>query len=213
MIATTREVIDDELLRAAPALAIIANYAVGYNNIDGKAAKPRGVVVTNTPDVLTDATADLTWALLLATARQVPAGHQLVQAGKWTGWEPTQLLGLDVHAKTLGIVGLGRIGRAVARRATGFDMRVIYWNRSRPSSLQDKWEWLPLDELLAQADFLTLHVRLTEDTRHLIGRNQLRRMRPRAVLINASRGPEIDEAALVEAPEAGWITVAGLDVY
>ena len=126
MIATTRGDIDDELLRAAPALTIIANYAVGYNNIDVKAAKPRGVVVIHTPDILTDATADLTWALLLATARQVPAGHQLVQAGKWTGWKPTQLLGLDVHAKTLGIVGPARIGRAVAPRASVFAMRVIY---------------------------------------------------------------------------------------
>jgi glyoxylate reductase len=215
VICTLTERIDAEALRGAPILKVIANYAVGYNNIDVAAAKDRGIVVTNTPDVLTEATADLTWALLLALARRIPEGHQLVQGGQWAGWEPTQLLGAEVQGKTLGIVGLGRIGQAVAKRASGFDMPVLYCTRTDRSTLppQRFWQRVSLQEALTRSDFVSLHVPLAEATRHLIGAAELRLMKPTAYLINTSRGPVIDEAALVEALRAGRLAGAGLDVY
>ncbi|TAJ34950.1 MAG: D-glycerate dehydrogenase [Nitrospirae bacterium] len=214
-ICTLTEQIDREALHAAPRLRVIANYAVGYNNIDLDAAKERGIVVTNTPDVLTEATADLAWALLLATARRIPEGHGLVQQGAWTGWEPTQLLGADVYEKTLGIVGMGRIGNAVARRAAGFRMPVLYCSRKAPapSNSAPSWRHLSLQEVLSESDFVSLHVPLTPDTRHLIGAAELRLMRPTAFLINTSRGPVIDEAALVDALREHRLAGAGLDVY
>jgi glyoxylate reductase len=214
VICTLADRIDASLLAQATKLKIIANYAVGYNNIDLSAATQRGIIITNTPDVLTDATADLTWALLLALARHVVRGDTWVRSGSWPGWTPTQMLGADVSGKTLGIVGMGRIGQAVAQRASGFRMSVIYAGRHCvPAPAGLTWEWQPLDAVLAKSDFLSLHVPLTETTHHLIGRRELGLMKPTAHLINTSRGPVIDEAALVSALETSTIAGAGLDVY
>lgn len=214
VICTLTDRIDASLLAHAKSLKVIANYAVGYNNIDVSAATRRSIIVTNTPDVLTNATADLTWALLLAVSRRVVEGDSWVRTGDWPGWTPTQLLGADVSGKTLGIVGMGRIGQAVAQRASGFRMSVIYAGRHpipTPSGLA--WTWQSLDEVLANSDFLSLHVSLTDTTRHLIGRREITLMKPTAYLINTSRGPVIDEAALLSALEAKIIAGAGLDVY
>jgi glyoxylate reductase len=206
--------INADLLSHATKLKILANYAVGYNNIDLAAAKACGIVVTNTPDVLTDATADLAWALMLAVARRVVEGDQWVRTGTWRGWAPTQLLGADVAGKTLGIIGMGRIGQAVAQRAQGFRMRVLYESRRAVTPPRGfAWERRPLDEVLAEADFISLHVPLTEATRHLIGARELSLMKPTAILINTARGPVVDEKALVSALKAGTIAGAGLDVY
>jgi glyoxylate reductase len=214
-ISTLTERMDEEHLRNAPHLRAIANYAVGYNNIDIAAARSRGIVVTNTPDVLTETTADLTWALLLATARRIVEGHEMVSGGAWTGWEPTQLLGKEVHGQILGIVGMGRIGQAVARRAAGFMMQVLYTGRDpgSPARAAMPGDPLPLDDLLHRSDFISLHVPLTPGTHHLIGAAAFERMRPTAVLINTSRGPVVDEAALVRALAEGRLAGAGLDVY
>jgi glyoxylate reductase len=214
VICTLTDRIDASLLSHATRLKIIANYAVGYNNIDVPAATQRGIAVTNTPDVLTDATADLTWALMLTLARHVVKGDAWVRTGNWPGWTPTQMLGADVSGKTLGIVGMGRIGQAVAQRASGFRMSVLYAGRHHvPAPSGVMWEWQPLEAVLAKSDFLSLHVPLTDTTRHLIGRRELSLMKPTAYLINTSRGPVIDEAALVSALEAQTIAGAGLDVY
>jgi glyoxylate reductase len=214
-ICTLTEQIDEDALRRAPRLRVIANCAVGFNNIAVEAARARGIVVTNTPDVLTEATADLTWALILAASRRIVEGDALVRSGQWDGWAPTQLLGAEVSGRTLGVVGLGRIGTAVARRAAGFRMAVCYCREGTAtrSDRDPHWERLELDELLARADFISLHVPLTPKTRHLIGETQLRRMRPSGFLINTSRGPVVDEAALVRALQEGWLAGAGLDVY
>jgi glyoxylate reductase len=192
--------VDAELVAAAPRMRAIANLAVGTDNIDVNAAEARGVAVGNTPDVLTDATADLAFALLLAAARRLQLAAAEVRAGAWVTWEPAHALGADVTGATLGIVGWGRIGQAVARRAAGFGMEVIH---SRPT---------PLDELLERADFVSLHVPLTDDTRHLIGAEQLRRMKPTAMLVNTARGGVVDQAALREALRSGEIAGAALDV-
>lgn len=214
VICTLTDRIDASLLSQAKRLKIIANYAVGYNNIDLAAAAQRGIVVTNTPDVLTDATADLTWALLLALTRRVVEGDAWVRTGNWVGWAPTQMLGADVSGKTLGIVGMGRIGQAVAQRAAGFRMSVIYASRQGVCSPPGvSWVWRSLDEVVAECDFLSLHVPLTEATHHLIDRRKLALMKPTAYIINTSRGPVIDEDALVSALEARTIAGAGLDVY
>jgi glyoxylate reductase len=215
VICTLNERFDGEALAAAPSLRVIANYAVGYNNIDVEAAKARGIVVTNTPDVLTNATADITWALILAGARRVVEGDQLVRQNRWTGWSPTQMLGIDLSGKTLGIIGMGRIGQAVARRATGFDMNILYWSRSeRPlQPANPAWQRVSFEELLRRSDFLSPHVPLTPETTHLINETALRLMKPTAFLINASRGPVVDEAALVAALREGRLAGAGLDVY
>ncbi|CUS38993.1 2-hydroxyacid dehydrogenase [Candidatus Nitrospira nitrificans] len=214
VISTLTDRIDASLLAHAKNLKVIANYAVGYNNIDVSAATRRSIIVTNTPDVLTNATADLTWALLLAVSRRVVEGDSWIRTGDWPGWTPTQLLGADVSGKTLGIVGMGRIGQAVAQRASGFRMSVIYAGRHPiPTSSGLAWTWQPLDEVLVNSDFLSLHVPLTDTTRHLIGRREITLMKPTAYLINTSRGPVIDEAALVSALEAKTIAGAGLDVY
>lgn len=193
----------------------MANYAVGYNNIDVAAATRRGIVVTNTPDVLTDATADLTWALILAVARRVVEGDRWARSGQWPGWAPTQMLGTDVTGKTLGIIGMGRIGQAVALRAQGFRMPVLYTSRRPCPSPPGIPTWIhrPLEEVLTQADFISLHVPLSEATRHLIGSRELGMMKSAAFLINTSRGPVIDEAALLTALQQGTIAGAGLDVY
>ena len=213
-IVTLGDRIDADVLASARQLKIVANYAVGYNNIDLEAARQRGIVVTNTPDVLTDATADLTWALILATARRVIEGDRLVRSGQWTGWTPTQLLGTAVATRTLGIIGMGRIGQAVAHRAAGFRMKVCYASRRRvdgPGTAP--WEWLPLPALLAASDIVTIHVPLTQDTRHLIGAREFAEMRRSAMVINTARGPIVDEAALATALSKGVIAGAGLDVF
>lgn len=205
--------LDAEVFDAAPNLKVVSNYAVGYNNIDVAAARARGIVVTNTPGVLTDATADLTWALILGIARRVGEGERIVRSGTWTGWAPTQLLGAELRGGGLGIVGLGRIGRAVAIRAQGFGMRVVYATRGSAPDAQPDWQALPLTDLLKTADVVSLHVPLTDQTRHLIGASELAMMKPTAYLINTSRGPVVDEAALAEALAHGRIAGAGLDVY
>jgi len=216
LITLMSERVDDALLDAAgPQLKVVANFAVGYDNIDVPACRRRGVVATNTPGVLDDATADMAFALLLAVARRLPEGEALVRSGAWTGWRPEQLLGAHVTGATIGIVGLGRIGRAVARRARGFDMRLLYHNR-RPDPAAERElnaRYETMDELLSQSDFVSLHVPLTAETRHLIGQRELALMKPTAVLVNTARGPVVDEAALVSALQGGSIAGAGLDVY
>ena len=194
------EQVDKGLLEAAPKLRIVANVAVGYDNIDVAACTQRGVVATNTPGVLDETTADFAWTLLMAVARRVIEGDQLVRSGQWKGWALDQLCGSDVWGKTLGIVGFGRIGRVVARRAAGFRMRVLYADSSRvPESVEKELsaEYRSLDALLEESDFVTLHVPLRPETRGLISTGQLARMRPTAFLINTARGPVVDEAALV----------------
>ncbi len=214
-IVTLGDRIDAETIQAATKLKILANYAVGYDNIDLAAAQQRGLIVANTPDVLTDATADLTWALILATARRMVEGDALVRSGQWTGWSPTQLLGAEVSGKTLGIIGMGRIGQAVAQRAVGFRMAVRYHARHAmaDSSLSAGWKSRSLQDLLEEADIVTIHVPLTPATHHLIGARELAWMKPTAFLINTARGPIVDENALVEALKTGTIAGAGLDVY
>jgi glyoxylate reductase len=209
------ERIDAELLDTAPELRIVANLAVGYDNVDVAAAEARGVVVTNTPDVLTEATAELTWALILAAARRVVEGDALVRRGEWKGWSPTQLLGTTLTGKTLGIFGMGKIGAAVARRAGGFGMSVIYTNRTRNLAVEAEVgaRAVPFDALLEQSDVLTLHAPATEQTRHAFDATALARLRPSAVFINTARGPLVDEGALVEALRARRIAAAGLDVF
>jgi glyoxylate reductase len=208
--------VDAELMDAAgPGLKVISNYAVGYDNIDVAEATGRGIPVGNTPGVLTETTADMAFALLMAAARRVVEGAEYVRAGRWRTWGPKLLLGHDVHGATLGIVGMGRIGQAVTRRAIGFDMQVVYFD---PYCDAEKGPFVgvavrcSLDQLLAEADFVSLHVPLTEDTYHLIDASTLLRMKPTAVLINTSRGPVVDTDALYEALAAGRIAYAALDV-
>jgi len=214
-ICTLTDRVDAALLAEPARLKILANYAVGYNNIDLTAATAKGIVVTNTPDVLTDSTADLTWALILAVARRVAEGDAYVRAGAWPGWAPTQMLGTDVSGKVLGIVGMGRIGQAVAKRAAGFNMRICYSSRTphAPGHISSQWEQRPLPDLLREADFVTLHVPLTPETHHLIGPRQLALMKPTAFLLNTSRGPVVDEGALVDALLRRQLAGAGLDVF
>ena len=210
------DAVDEELLGRAPRLKMIANMGVGYNHIDIAAATRRGIPVSNTPGVLTDATADLAFTLILAVARRVVEGDRRVREGKFKLWAPFLFLGREVSGKTLGIVGFGRIGRAVARRAAGFGMRVLYHNRSRLTPAEEREspaEYADLNTLLAQADFVSLHVPLSGETRHLIGAAELSRMKPTAYLINTARGPVVDEVALLAALQRGMIAGAGLDVY
>jgi glyoxylate reductase len=208
--------IDDEVLAAAPGLKVVANVAVGYNNIDVAAARKRGVVVTNTPDVLTETTADFAWALLMAAARRVVEADHFARSGQWTRWQWDLLWGHDVHGKTLGIIGFGRIGRAVARRALGFGMRVLYHDTVRADGAAErelKASYTDPDTLLRESDFVSLHALLIPATRHLINERSLRLMKKTAILVNAARGPIVDEAALVKALGEGWIAGAGLDVF
>jgi glyoxylate reductase len=215
--ALLTERIDDEFLDAAgDQLRIVANMAVGYDNVDVPACTKRGVIVTNTPGVLTETTADLAWTLILGAARRAGESERFLRDGKWTHWSPTLLLGLDVHDRTLGIFGMGRIGQAVARRAQGFGMRVIYHNRNR---LDGKTEealgatYVDLPTLLAESDVLSLHCPLTEDTRHAFGAAEFEAMKETAVFVNTTRGPVVDEAALAKALHGGAIFAAGLDVF
>jgi glyoxylate reductase len=216
LLCTITDRIDQELLEHAPALKVIANFGVGFEHIDVEAATRRGIPVTNTPGVLTDSTADLTLALILATARRVVEGDRRVRAGKFQYWAPLLFLGADVSGKTLGLIGLGRIGQAVAQRAAGFGMKLIYYSRTRLQPAREhelQVSFAPLDTLLREADFVSLHVPLSPQTRHLIGSRELQLMKPTAYLINTARGPVVDEAALVEALRRGEIRGAGLDVY
>jgi glyoxylate reductase len=208
--------IDDELLGACPGLKVVCNVAVGYNNIDVAAARRRGVVVTNTPDVLTETTADFAWTLLMTAARRVVEADRYARSGQWTTWKWDLLWGADIHGKTLGLVGFGRIGRAVARRALGFGMRVLYHDSVRADAAAErtlKVTAADLDTLLREADFVSLHTLLSPETRHLINERTLRLMKKTAILVNAARGPVVDEAALVKALSEGWIAGAGLDVF
>ncbi|AJC73675.1 MAG: D-isomer specific 2-hydroxyacid dehydrogenase NAD-binding protein [Thermotoga sp. 50_1627] len=209
--------IDAEVMDAAgPNLKIIANYAVGYNNIDVEEATKRGIMVTNTPGVLTETTADFAWTLLMAIARRVVEADRFVREGKFRGWEPMLLIGTDVHGATLGIVGFGRIGQAMARRALGFNMRVLYYDNARVDEQIEKElkaTFVDLPTLLKESDFVTLHVPLTKETHHLIGEKELKMMKKDAYLINTARGPVVDEKALVKALKEGWIKGAALDVF
>ncbi|MGH8620361.1 MAG: 2-hydroxyacid dehydrogenase [Burkholderiales bacterium] len=208
--------VDAALLAAAPALKVVANIAVGYNNIEVPACTARGVAVTNTPGVLDDSTADLAMALVLATARRVTEGEAYVRAGDWKGWHLKQMLGTDVHHATLGVFGMGRIGQAIARRAHGFDMRVLYHNRTRLAAETERAhgvEYRTKDALLAESDFVVLQVPYSPETHHMIGAAELKRMKKGAVLINSARGGVVDDAALIAALAAGTIRAAGLDVF
>jgi len=216
LLSLLTEEITAEVMDAAPNLKVISNYAVGYNNIDVEAATARGIVVTNTPGVLTETTADLAWALLMSIARRVVEADRYTRAGKFQGWGPLLFLGSDVYGKTIGIVGMGRIGQAIARRARGFDMEILYHSRRRAEPEVEKElqaTYVPLDELLTRSDYVMLTVPLTPETRHLIGARELAMMKPTAYLINPARGPVVDEQALVEALRKKIIAGAALDVY
>jgi glyoxylate reductase len=208
--------VDKEFLDAAgPQLKVVSNYAVGFDNVDVPACTARGIPVGNTPGVLTETTADLAFALMMAAARRLPEGDRYVRAGKWKTWGPMLLLGPDVHGATIGIVGFGRIGQAVARRAAGFGMKILYHDvhQADPAvEAEHSATFLPLEKLFAQADFVSLHVNLTPETRGLINTEKLGWMKPTAVLVNTSRGPVVDGAALATALRDGQIFAAGLDV-
>ncbi|WP_020610695.1 2-hydroxyacid dehydrogenase [Sediminispirochaeta bajacaliforniensis] len=207
--------IDEEVLSAGGGLKAVANYAVGYDNIDLTAAGRLGVGVSNTPDVLTHATAEMAWALLFAVARQVVPSDRLMRSGRWQGWAPMEFVGCDVTGKTLGIIGAGRIGTAMGLMSSGFGMKVIYWNRSASPRLEEGVgaQRVELDQLIEESDFISLHLPLNNTSRHLIGRPQFEAMKPTSCLINTGRGALIDEAALVDALRKGKIAGAGLDVY
>jgi glyoxylate reductase len=216
LLCTLTDRIDSEVLERGTGLKIIANNAVGFDNIDIEAATRRGIPVTNTPGILTDATADLTFALILAAARRVVEGDKITRSGRFEFWAPLHFLGWDVSGKTLGIVGFGRIGKAVARRAAGFDMKVIYYSGSRRQKDEEERlgvSFAPLDVLLKESDFVSLNVPLGAETHHLIGERELAMMKSSACLINTARGPIVDERSLVEALRQGRIRAAGLDVY
>jgi glyoxylate reductase len=221
LLSLLTEPVDRTILAANAKLRGVANYAVGFNNIDVAAATSLGLPVSNTPDVLTDTSADLTWALLLGAARRIPEAHEYMKAGRYKLWGPNLLLGADVspggngQRKVLGIVGYGRIGAAVAKRAVGFDMDVIAYDPHARAQVETSGiaQWAEFDDLLARSDFVSLHPLLTAETRHLINEAALKRMKPTAILVNVSRGPVVDEAALVRALREGWIAGAALDVF
>ncbi len=216
LVCLLTEKVNDELLRVASKLRITANVAVGYDNIDVDACTKRGVVATNTPGVLDETTADFAWTLMMAVARRLSEGEQLARSGNWKGWNLDQLCGADIWGKTLGLVGFGRIGRAVARRALGFQMKVVYTDAVKaPEDVEKSLnaEFRDMNSLLAEADFVSLHVPLMAETRGLFDSPKFYRMKPSAFLINTSRGPVVEEAALVAALDAGKIAGAGLDVY
>jgi len=208
--------IDGELLSAAPKLKAVSTFSVGYDHIDVPACKARGVTVTNTPGVLTESTADFTWALLMAAGRRVVEGDAYMRGGKYKGWDPLMLLGTDIAGKTLGIIGFGRIGQAVAKRAGGFSMTILYYDTRRAAPEAEKElnaRFVPFDELLRASDFVSVHTVLDEGTRHLLDDRAFGLMKKSAYLINAARGPIVDEKALVRALKADNIRGAGLDVY
>jgi glyoxylate reductase len=216
ILTTLTEKVDDELLEAAgKQLKIVANFAVGYDNINLGACTRRGIAVSNTPGVLSEATADQAFALLLAVARRLVEGHQLVAGGNWLGWAPTQLLGQDTKGRTLGIIGMGRIGSEVAKRGKGFDMQILYYNRSRNPEAEARLDaqYVSLETLLKESDFVSINTPSTPETHHLINQKTLALMKPNAILVNTARGPIIHEEALVKALKEGRIWGAGLDVF
>jgi len=210
------DTIDKEVLDSAQSLKIIANCAVGYNNIDTEEAKKRGILMTNTPGVLTETTADLTWALIFAVARRIPEADRFIRDKKFKGWELDLFLGKEVTGKRLGIIGMGRIGKAVALRAQAFNMEIVYSDPHRLSPEDEKKikaAYLPLEELLSTADIITIHASLTPQSFHLLSNEKINLIKKEAILVNASRGPLVDETALAEALEKGQVWGAGLDVY
>ncbi len=216
LITMLSDVVDDEVFKAAPTLKIVSNYAVGYNNIDLEATKKYGISVSNTPGVLTETTADLSFALLMSLARRIPEANHWVKSGQWSGWAPTELMGSDIYAQHLGLIGMGRIAQAVARRASGFGMRISYFSRRQVSAQLEAdlgLTYLPLSQVLEQSDYVSLHVPLNKDTHHLIDRKTLSLMKNTAFLLNTARGAVVDEMALCEALESGQIAGAGLDVF
>ncbi len=214
LLAVAGERVDEALLARAPRLKVVANVAVGYNNLDLAACTRRGVAATNTPDVLNETTADHGFALLLAAARRLGESERWLRAGHWKRWTFDMFPGADVHGRTLGLIGMGRIGRAIARRAAGFSMRVVYHNRARlPEAEEGGAAWLPKEELLRQADHVVLMVPYSAQTHHLIGAAELALMKPTAVLVNLARGGVVDDAALIRALRDGRLAAAGLDVF
>lgn len=215
MVPLLTRTVGAEELDGLPQLRVVANYAVGYDNIDLDAARSRGVVVSNTPGVLTVATAELTWTLILAAARRVHEGGALARSGSWTGWGPTQLLGMELNGKVLGLIGAGRIGREVGLRAPAFGMRVLCWDRAPDADWLARvgGEAVDLERLLGESDVVSVHVPLTAETEHLLDGPALARMKPGSVLVNTARGPIVDEGALLDALERGRLRAAGLDVY
>ena len=207
--------VDKEIIESEPKLRMIANYAVGYNNIDVEAATKHKIPVSNTPGVLTDTTAEMAWALLFSAARLIVKGDNFTRDGKFKGWGPMLMLGQDITGKTLGVVGAGRIGTAFALKSKGFDMNVLYHDQNRNEKLEKELnaKKVTLEELLKNSDFVSLHVPLIDSTHHLIGEKELRMMKENAILINTSRGPVINERTLVKALKEKWIFSAGLDVY
>jgi glyoxylate reductase len=215
LLTTLTDKVNDELLDAAPNLKIVANFAVGYDNIDVPACTKRNVAASNTPGVLSEATADQAFALILAVARRVVEGHTMVANNEWLGWAPLQLLGQDLTGKTLGIIGMGRIGQEVAKRAKGFDMNVIYFNRSRDQDAEETLgaRYVDLATLLKESDVISIHCPYSKETHHLIDESELKQMKPNAILVNTARGPIVHEAALVKALKEKWLWGAGLDVF
>ena len=216
LVAQLTDKFDAGQLAKLDGVRVISNVAVGFDNVDLEAATRQGIMITNTPDVLTDTTADLAFALLLAAARRIVEGHRFIHSGQWRRWSVDLLAGYDVHHKTLGIFGMGRIGQAVARRGRGFSMRILYHDARRAPEMVEQelgLEFTDKDRVLAESDFISLHVPLTDATRHYIGAAELRRMKPTAILVNAARGPVVDEAALAEALAVRTIAAAGLDVF
>jgi gluconate 2-dehydrogenase len=216
VVCTLTDRVDAKLLERCARLKAVANIAVGYNNIDLAACTARGVMATNTPGVLDDSTADLAWALMLATARRLTELERRVRGGEWTGWKLKQWLGVDVHHATLGIFGLGRIGQAIARRAAGFEMKVLYHNRNRVAAALERRlnaTHVSKEELLKQSDFVVLQVPYSPETHHMIGAAELKQMKRTAILINSTRGGVVDDAALIAALLEGTIRAAGLDVF
>ncbi len=216
LVSGPTDVVNDEVLAKRPQLKVVCNVAVGYNNLDVAAATRRGVMMTNTPGVLDDTTADLTWALILGAARGLATADRTVRTGKWKRWRMMDFLGQDIYGKTIGICGFGRIGRGVATRAMGFNMKVLYASRSRASESVEhafRASYVDKDTLLRESDVVSLHLPLLPETRHYIGARELSLMKKTAILVNVARGPVVDEKALVKALKAGRIFAAGLDVY
>ncbi|RLL46496.1 D-glycerate dehydrogenase [Oceanobacillus piezotolerans] len=209
------EKIDEEFFLAAPKVKIVANMAVGYDNMDIQAAKRHNVILTNTPDVLTETTADLGFSLLMAVARRIVEANQFIKKNQWKNWSPLLLAGTDIHHKTIGIVGMGRIGEAIARRAKGFNMDIVYHNRSRNKEAEERLQaiWLPFEQLIQEADFVVSVIPLTDETYHLFDELAFKKMKDSAIFINISRGAVVDEGALVNALESNQIRAAGLDVF
>lgn len=217
LICTVADKITSEVMDIEPNLKVISSYSVGFDHVDLTEATKRGIYVTNTPGVLTETTADLTWALLMSTARRITESDRYIREGRWNvAWAPDMMVGEDIHGRTLGIVGLGRIGSAIAKRASGFNMKVLYHDVIRLSQEVEKelsLEYTSLENILEESDYITLHVALNEHTHHLINEEKLKKMKSTAYLINASRGPVIDQKALAKALKEGWIAGAAIDVY